>query len=509
MTAPAESLNLLKTMCRSWLGVAWIASALVYAGSIVAADATAAKLRSDARAQRDRGDFKTAIASLESLVSSGEATLDDELMLAETLGWEKLFGPAEKRYRSILQRQPSSAAARLGLARVLLWTRRYSEARSEFMFLDTLDGLEGRATAAYWQGDYRTAARELRQILDRDGNREFARRSLAEIAGVMRPTQALRVTATRDDQPFETTLAEVTALQFVTPLDHWFVSAGRWRLHRPVDDRITAAPRLLLGYERVFPWQRLTVSASAGAVRLPGNDTEPIGTLSATLRAGTSRFSAAISQREILTNPAEKYGTVRSTSLQWLYEKNGRAAAFDLEDLAYFDRNRGVLASAYGIVPVIQRDNLSAWIGLSASYRNTQENRFYATTVNSSRRPDNAFNYTYRGLYLPYWSPRDLREGRLIAGTRVTLPRRASLQVQIDGGEARDRAPLLGPFEGPDPLPATIFTFAFDRRYQPYHGRADLRVSLGAGFSVEAAYEHNSTVDYRSNIIHAALVRRR
>jgi tetratricopeptide (TPR) repeat protein len=493
-------------------GVLGAAVVLILLSSSRASEAqlTTAGARKSAIEHRDRREFAKAISFLRTVVASPDATVEDELMLAETLAWNNELGEAAQRYRHLLDRSQPPGRARLGLARVLLWSGRYAEARQQFATLEGPDALEGTATAAYWQGDYTTALREFRRVLQIDPAREFAAKSVREIEATMIPSQRVEVTATRDDQPFEAALGQLTAAGFIDPLTGWNISAGSWRLHRPFDDRTSTAPRVMAGLERAFPWQRLTLSASAGAIRLPGGETEPIGNLTLATRWGKSTFSASFGQREILTNPAEKYAMVRSTTLEWKRDDgNGRSAAAHVERLDYSDRNNGLLAYAYGIVPVFRRGLFRLWTGLSAAHRDTDDTRFFATSVSSTLQPAGGFAYTYRGLYIPYWTPEDLTEARGILGGEMKWSNGGSFRAQLDGGQARDKGIAFAPNAGIDPLPSIIVPFAFARDYEPFRARMDLTTPTFAGLALTAGYEYSRTIDYESRTVHAAVVRRR
>ncbi len=474
------------------------------------AQLTTADARKSALEHRDRREFGPAIALLRVVVASPEGTAEDEIILAETLAWNNELDESVRRYRALLDGPRPPPRARLGLARALLWSGRYAEARRQFQAAEGVEALEGGATAAYWQGDYTTALREFQRVLAIDPARELARKSVTEIEAAIRPTQRIEATATRDDQPFHAALAGVAATGFADPLTRWDLFAGTWRLHRPFDGRTSTAPRITAGVERVFPWQRLTLSATAGAIRLPAGETEPIGSIGLTLRAGRSAISAAAGQREILTNPAEKYAMVRSTTLEWKREDaNGRSAAVHFERLQYEDRNRGTLAYAYGIVPIVRHDRFGIWAGLSAAHRDTDDARFFAIAVSSSRLPSGQFRYTYRGLYIPYWTPVDLTEGRGIIGGELKWASGGALRAQLDGGQARDKGIAYRPGAGAGPLPATIVPFAFERVYEPFRARLDLTTPPIAGFALRAGYEYSRTIDYQARTIHASLVRQR
>ncbi|MFL6244494.1 MAG: hypothetical protein ACJ74H_00590, partial [Thermoanaerobaculia bacterium] len=150
---------------------------------------------------------------------------------------------------------------------------------------------------------------------------------------------------------------------------------------------------------------------------------------------------------------------------------------------------------------------LLLWLGASAAARDTDESRFRLTAV-SSTRDAGFFRYQYRGEYDPYWTPDNLLEARLV----LALERRTSrggVKLHADGGFARDRGRAFGPDAGPDPFPASPFTFTFDRTYHPWRAGLAADFTLAPQWRIEAGVERGVTVDYRSTSVHASLVRRR
>src|SRR5215213_9198689 len=87
----------------------------------------------------------------------------DDLARAEQLAWNKEFAESEALYRAIVEKEPASRRAQLGLARVVMWSGHYPDAIARFDALlrtnaSDVDALEGRGTAEYWSTDFRGAA---------------------------------------------------------------------------------------------------------------------------------------------------------------------------------------------------------------------------------------------------------------------------------------------------------------------------------------------------------------
>ena len=170
-----------------------------------------------------------AVLVLVALLVCGRAAADD-LRRAEQLAWDKQFAQSEALYRRILAGDPQSPAARLGLARVVMWQGRYGEAIALFEQIEGVDALEGKATAEYWSGDLRRAARDFRRVLALEPTREDARRSLNEILATATPSQRISAQGAHDDQPYDVLRTQLEARFFSDPQTRWGVVAGAYRL---------------------------------------------------------------------------------------------------------------------------------------------------------------------------------------------------------------------------------------------------------------------------------------
>jgi tetratricopeptide (TPR) repeat protein len=378
------------------------------------------------------------------------ATADD-LQRAQELAWAKQFAESEALYRRIVASDPSPAA-RLGLARVVLWQGRYPEAIRLFAQLDGVDALEGRATAEYWSGDYRSAARSFRRVLELDPKRELARTSLAEIASTMVPSQRILVDGSTDDQPLEVIRTRVAATFFSDPLTKWVAEAGGY------DAASTSGTFASIANETKV--NRLTFSGSVGVFTWPDGVRRPIAS------AGVRRGSLALRverQPELATATSlDDHIASTTTTLRWEHDRNWLAAA-EVFHRAYSDDNAGSGFSAYALAP-IRRGAWTFWGGAAVSARDTEESRFFA------------------GRYDPYWTPENLVEGRAVIAVE-----RGGLKFHADAGRARDRG----------------------RTYTPWRAGLDAGIALPADLRFEAGIEHSSTVDYRVTSFHASLVRRR
>ena len=431
------------------------------------------------------------------LLSCALTAAADELARAEQLAWDKQFAASESLYRQILAKEPPSRRARLGLARVVMWSGRYREAIALFNTLpNDLDALEGRATAEYWSGDFRGAARDFKRVLQLDPKREFPRTSLAEIASVTRPSQRIAFGGVRDDQPLDVTRGEVSATFFSDPLSRWTATLGETYFDAA---RRGTRKAELVRLDNETRWRDFVFAASAGAF-----DGHFIGDLSARWRQLTVRMER---QEEVASATSiRNHELSTTTSVRWSHDRNW-VAAVEASHRAYTDDNHGYAFVAYGVAPVLKRGGWTVWAGGSGAARDTEQSRFHATAI-SSTLEGGAFRYTYRGEYDPYWTPDDLREVRAVLALERSFEK-GRIKLHADAGTARDKGRAFGPDLGIGPFPPSVFTFAFDRSYNPYRFGMTADFAIPGPFRIEAGAERSVTVDYRSTSFHAALVRRR
>lgn len=392
----------------------------------------------------------------------------DELQRAQELAWARHFTEAEAVYRQILAAQPHSAGARLGLARVVLWQGRYAEALALFRGLDGIEAMEGRATAQYWSGDLRAAARGFRQVLELDPRRSLARQSLGEIESTAVPAQRVNVSGSHDDQPLDAVRSELSATFFSDVQTRWSATLGHYSMDAQRNARGDYA---VLGNETaVRVW---TLGAAAGLFTFPDGVRRATGNASVRRRSLTLRMDR---QPELASAPSvAAHVSSTATTLRWDANHSWLASA-ELTHRRYSDHNQGRAASAYLLIP-LRRHGWTLWSGGSAAVRDTDESRFTAA-----------------GRYDPYWTPEDLREVRVVVALERALTT-GRLKVHADAGRARDTGRASG--------------VPFDRSSAPWRAGLAADFALRRGLRLETAVERSSTIDYRVTSWHVSLVRRR
>lgn len=427
------------------------------------------------------------------------AAEESDLRRAQQLAWDKHFAESEALYRRILAEDPQSTAARLGLARVVMWQGRYGEAISMFRALSGNEAREGLATALYWSGELRAALREYREVLRVDPQRETARRAIDEIRSAARPWQRVTITGSSDDQPLRMMRGEAAYTFFSDPLTKWSVRSSLYHLDA---SRAGTSSGESFGIDNETKWAGATVSASLGLFAFPDGVRRPIG------RAAVQRndWTLAVERREeIATSTSlESHAASTGVTLRWYRQRRWLAAA-EGTWRRYMDGNRGHALVAWAVAP-IRRGAWTAWMGGSGAFRDTRETRFRPTAISSTLN-DGIFRYHYRGEYDPYWTPESLREARLV----VAVERQFSwgaVKLHADGGAARDRRRGFGPDAGAQPLPQSTFDFSFTRDSRPYRAGLSADLVLTRSIRLQAGAERSVSIDYRSTSFHAGLVRR-
>ena len=427
----------------------------------------------------------------------------DDLERARQLAWSKDFAASEALYLQILERDPGSRDAQLGLARVILWQGRYDEAIRRFTAIQPQDAdtLEGRALASYWRGDLRTAARTFEQVLARDANREQSRQSLAEIQALARPEQRMTVRFIEDDQPLDRLHVEAEATHFSDPLTRWSVLAGGYAMDA---GRVGQSEGGFVVVGNQTSWRGIELRGGLGLFTYPDGVRRPIGHLG--LRRGS--LELRIEQQEALASASSlrTHASALTTTLRWSRERNW-ISALEVSHRSWFDENETVAAVAYGVAPLVKRGGLTVWGGASLAARDSSEPRFDIAAVSSSREGE-GFRYTWRGEYDPYWAPREQFEALLVAAVEYRRDR-GGVKLHADAGVAQDQGRAFGPDTGTTPLPTSSYAFEFDRRYDPHRFGITLDREIVAGYRLEAAAERSATVDYHSTSFYVSLVRRR
>jgi Tfp pilus assembly protein PilF len=473
----------------------------------------------DARAARairarEAGDYATAIRILQEVVKV-EPRAEWLGLLAETQAWDKKFEEAERVYRSALKRFPGSRNLELGLARVLAWEGRYPEARFVLSRLvnrnpDDVEALESLGLVEYWSGDFRSASRDFRRVLRKRPDSAEARRGLAGIESASAARYEVSTAFGSDDQPYRVGRFQTLASAFSDPLTRWDGTVGSYVLRAAGQgDANGVAPFARVGRETVIPSVRLTITPWIEALRFPDGHTEGLWGIAFRHPLGPwGDVTVRASRQELLLvrSSIDEHATVTSVGASWDWKRpSGWLARVEASRLRYFDANDGLSVNAFVLGPLGSFSGFTFSVGPAVSYQDTDESRFQLASAASVPLGGGEFRYTYTGQYDPYWTPHRLRDVRLAAVVQGNVSRNLTAKVQADGGWAHDQAVGFGSETGSTAIPPAAFSFFFDRTYHPWRLAASLALALTSGARLEVGYEHQVTVFYKSDALHATL----
>lgn len=419
--------------------------------------------------------------------------LESLLARAMHLAGQKNFAAAESVSREAVARWPESNDAWRTLGNVLLWQAEYGDAREIFTSLLSRDPRDvesrlGLARSHYWAGDSRGALREFSKVLDLRPNDAEARRAVEEIRAAMRPGYAVDAALLDDDQPYRAAGGRVRAFFFSDPLTTWELDVEGAGLDAGDEDETAA--RAGAAVETMFTAIRMRVRAGVSHFRFPDGSSELLPSLRIARRLATTTLELSAESRPLLRSAAAlaTHPSADVFTLRWSREETGRVQfAARGEHLRYFDGNRGWGADGYLLVTAFHAADATVSAGGSIAYRDTDESRFRL-----------ADPLTLEGIYDPYWTPRELLEGRLIVA--ASLPAGAfTFSVHLDGGVARDRARSFSP-------PSS--TVEYDRTFHPWRASVTSSVQPSSALTLSLSFAHETTVDYDSNEIRASLAGR-
>lgn len=469
---------------------------------------------SRAIADRQKGDWDSAIAELRTVLRQDPGRANVWLMLGETLGWAKRFSEAEAAFRQALHLEPSDRQAKLALAQVLGWEARYKEAGvlyDRILAADPhdADALLGRAFNEYWAGDFRAARRDFQLLLAERPQDAQARTGLADLQAASLPRIQLGERYASDDQPYAISRAGGMLSFFSDPLTRWDFKGEAWQMS-PGDLPSASLPYVQAGVECTLPSAHLVLSGWGGVLHSPDAGFVPLGGGSVSIVGPGHRSALKFqAERRDALGPAAAVPvmpTVDEASLRWTYDSQdgGILASFAGQVLRYFDGNLGRGADGYLLFPVT-RGRFLLRAGPSAAYRDTDEERFRLDTVTVAA-VTGGYSYSYHGVYDPYWTPKRLREVRGVVSIHAALSGRAAIDLHGTWGYSRDEVFYFGPSLGttPAPPPAQVPVLV-QRSSYPWSGRAGLLFPLASRWSIQVQYTVQSTAFYRAHELQAGL----
>jgi Flp pilus assembly protein TadD len=487
---------------RRWLGVAIIVA-------VVAADAppclaqTRSPVVEQALRLRDAGEFEDAVRLLEPYVDQTPADREAVRILAQSLYWLGRRDDARRVYEQALMRHADDAKLRLEFGRMLLETgdrRRVREIMEPLqrdpVMLPYADALLG--TMAYWDGDYVTARRLLRNALDGDSTLAEPRRQLGEIAAVGAPWFSMSGNTRVDDQRLTRLDVGLSGGISLTPLLSLEMrgGAGRFQSGDSISLDIASAEA---GFRNYAPVARLETEAFVGAVqrgpvgsawtgRARAGLRFPRGvTLNVAMQREPYFYTVASVRTPFMTRTAS--GFLALASQGWL----GEAA---VQQTRYPDDNTLRTAYAWLLAPLVRSNGTRLQVGYGATVQDAAQSRFVLATPNQPLPPGQPPGGA-EGEYDPYYTPADLVVHSVLGAMEWRAGRTTLRAGGSYGFRATDRAPEFSPPAVSDPgNPNALERTFVSRSFSPWTARASLDIAPSADVKLGISGESVRTVFY-------------
>jgi len=261
------------------------------------------------------------------------------------------------------------------------------------------------------------------------------------------------------------------------------------------------------GVSTSFPRLRLSIDGWAEYFSFPDGEHGIVGGISIGRRIAGRSVVLVLAERTPLLGTVSSLNAHTTGTLYRLTWKTDDAskwlASVSAHVVRYSDDNRGQGADAYAIAPLLNgRVDIRA--GLSAAWRDSDENRFQFTGFRSERIAPDQFAYTFTGVYDPYWTPHRLRDGRAVMVISTSL-RKTRVKLQADAGYARDQYLTFTPPSGPTPSPSFTQPLMLGRSFKPWRASVEGVMPLQRGAELRARYRHEVTAFYRTNEFEASV----
>jgi hypothetical protein len=480
----------------------------------------------EARRLRDAGDYAAASALLGPYVASHPEDDGTARMAALMAYWAKDVTTARATYETAMARHANGIDLRVEFTRFLMDVGDTRRARAVITpvvetaprFLPgTRQAVTLLGTLDYWAGDFTRARRHFVEALRLDSADATARRQLREIDAASASWVSASGSGWHDDQPLDRATVDVEGGWFASPVTPLGVRIASSRFSH--DGASETVSRAEATFRTFLPAARLDVSATGGVlsrtfdessdwtasaslgVRLPGNVVLEGSFERAPYLNTVGSLATAVTTRSIA-------GTVRWRARNgWMADATVRREAFD-------DDNSMMSAYAWLLAPVVRRSGGELQLGYSFAAQAAEHSRFVPRPEDVNFPPGNPPS-TVRGIYTPYYTPRDLRVHSLLLATALRPTPRWSLTANGSYGvHVRDDAPVLVVI--PNPPNASIVRAYYPREFTPWNARAALegaatdavRLALTAEHG-KGAYYSFSTVGVRLTYTFIAAARRR
>ena len=480
----------------------------------------------EARRLRDAGEYAAAAAILAPYVASHPEDVGTARFSALMWYWSKDVPSARATYEAAFERHANDADLRVEFARFLVDLGETTRARSLLVPLvdtgprilpATHRAMTLLGTLDYWRGDFAGARRRFIETLRLDSTDADARRQLREIELASASWVRVGASGWHDDQPLDRGALELEGGWFASPVTPLSVRVGsiRFSLDR-ASETVSRAEATLATF---LAGPRLDLSVGGGVLnRTFGEASDWTGHASLGFRLPRNVVLEGRFERAPYLNTTASLGTTVMTQTVdgtlrwrapsgWMGDATARREAFE-------DDNAITTGYAWVLAPLLRRASGQLQLGYGFSAQAAKHSRFIPREEDLNRPPGQP-RTSVRGIYDPYYTPRNLRvHSALVSAAARPSPSWSLTGNGSYGFHVRDEAPVL--VVVPRPPNADIVRAYYARDFTPWNVRAALegsatesvRLALTAEHG-QAAYYAFTTAGVRLTYVFVAAARRR
>jgi tetratricopeptide (TPR) repeat protein len=500
---------------RLGVGAAVLALGILAATAVAAQSTVPTDTLAEARRLRDTANYSGAAKILAVYVAAHPTDADAARFAALMAYWSKDFAGARAMYGQAFERHGHDADLRVEYAEFLMGVGDLSRAREVIKPLvetgpDSLPlrrrALTTLATLEYWRGDFSRARALLVEKLGLDSTDAEARSRLREIDVASSAWIGAGGTGWHDDQPVDRVGFDVEGGWFATPLTPLSVRVGTTQFSH--DDASESVSRAEATISTFFAGPRVDVSLGAGTLnRTFGDASDWTARVSLGFRlprnlALEGRFERApyLSTAGSLATPVMTEtvdGTLRwRASNGWMADATARRESFE-------DDNAITTGYVWLLAPLLRRQTGQLHLGYSFSAQAARHSRFVPDPDELDFPPGQA-PPTVRGVYMPYYTPRDLRVHSALVVATVRPTTRWSVSTNGTFGVfTHDDAPVLIVVSRPPN--ADIVRTYYPREYTPWNVRGTIEGAASESIRLAVTAEHGKAAYYSFTTVGARL----
>jgi tetratricopeptide (TPR) repeat protein len=446
-----------------------------------------------ARNLKAQGQLRDASGLLKIWCAAHPSQPDALWLYAQTEFWRKNFNKSRHLYRQAVALQPDNLYLRLDYAETLLSMGRYAQAGALLQDLSPQEQQDPyskyvEARRLFWTGDL-AAARKLARTAENAGSKEAA--------GLLRETELarspwLRLTGlyTADTQP----------LQRVEPVLETGIFLSKWadlrlRAASPqfqLDDRSAAATLVEASNTVRIPNTGTAIGLRGGLYQLSNQSVRWTGGLDLAQRLSPSlQMHIEAAQKPYLYTLASVDASLvfrqMSGALEWR-EPHGFWAKTGVQADVFDDDNQVTTLWAWALLPSLTLGNLSARVGYAYSLADARASRFVSEKTIAELLDPWAPDVPIRGIYAPYFTPKDMVTHMAIATLDWRLSKYISLTATGKYGfAATAENPYL--YLDTDAGGALFFQRGFQKTdFTPFEAGGKVLVQLSDRLSIEGHY---------------------